>query len=90
MNSKRRRNKASNLFRLDGFRCHYCKRIVTHSTATIDHRIPRSRGGNNCIANMVLSCAPCNNAKGDMTEEEFLDIPYEQREELRYLHSKAV
>lgn len=71
------------LFRLDGFRCHYCQRLLTRKTATRDHKIPKSLGGCNHISNLVLSCGWCNSAKGSMTDLEFLAIPYEDREKLR-------
>lgn len=55
--------------------CHYCKKDdlkVTHwsapqnnpSKATVDHVVPRSRGGSDGDANLVVSCAPCNYKKG--------------------------
>jgi 5-methylcytosine-specific restriction endonuclease McrA len=45
----------------DGFRCQYCGN-TRH--LTIDHIIPRSRGGASSWENVVTSCAPCNVRKG--------------------------
>lgn len=45
----------------DGFRCQYCGN-ARH--LTIDHIIPRSRGGASSWDNVVTSCAPCNVRKG--------------------------
>ncbi len=45
----------------DGFRCQYCG-STRH--LTIDHIIPRSRGGLTCWENVITSCAPCNTRKG--------------------------
>ena len=45
----------------DGFRCQYCG-STRH--LTIDHVVPRSRGGPNSWENVVTSCAPCNVRKG--------------------------
>ncbi len=45
----------------DGFRCQYCG-STRH--LTIDHIIPRSRGGSSSWENVVTSCAPCNVRKG--------------------------
>jgi 5-methylcytosine-specific restriction endonuclease McrA len=45
----------------DGFRCQYCG-SARH--LTIDHIIPRSRGGPTCWENVITSCAPCNARKG--------------------------
>lgn len=41
------------------------------SRATVDHAMPKSRGGLNDDANLLLACAACNNAKADMTDAEF-------------------
>jgi len=40
----------------------------------LDHVVPRSRGGKNGVANMGLTTAVANGAKGDLTVEEFLDL----------------
>jgi 5-methylcytosine-specific restriction endonuclease McrA len=45
----------------DGFRCQYCG-STRH--LTIDHVVPRSRGGLDSWENVVTSCAPCNVRKG--------------------------
>ena len=45
----------------DGFRCQYCGNT---RQLTIDHIIPRSRGGVSSWDNVVTSCAPCNVRKG--------------------------
>ncbi len=45
----------------DGFRCQYCGN-TRH--LTIDHIVPRSRGGASSWENVVTSCAPCNVRKG--------------------------
>ncbi|MFI6008225.1 HNH endonuclease [Streptomyces sp. NPDC051243] len=38
----------------------------------IEHLRPRSRGGSNRLANLVLACVPCNEAKGSKSVEVFL------------------
>ena len=45
----------------DGFRCQYCG---STRRLTIDHVVPRSRGGLDSWDNVVTSCAPCNVRKG--------------------------
>lgn len=54
------------VLRRDAHRCAYCRR----SAATIDHVLPRSRGGPDSWENLVACCVRCNNAKGDRTPEE--------------------
>jgi 5-methylcytosine-specific restriction endonuclease McrA len=54
------------VLRRDGQRCAYC----TASASTIDHVIPRSRGGADSWENLVACCLRCNNVKGDRTPHE--------------------
>ena len=56
------------LFTRDGWRCVYCG--GTSSRLTLDHVVPRSRGGDSVWENVVTACAPCNHRKGDRTLEE--------------------
>ena len=49
------------IFARDGGRCAYCR----GSAETIDHVLPRSRGGGHLWENVVAACAKCNHAKGD-------------------------
>jgi 5-methylcytosine-specific restriction endonuclease McrA len=51
------------LFARDGWRCVYCG--TSTSRLTLDHVVPRSRGGESVWENVVTSCAPCNLRKGD-------------------------
>jgi len=54
------------VLRRDSHRCAYCRR----SAHTIDHVMPRSRGGQDSWENLVACCVRCNNVKGDRTPEE--------------------
>ena len=54
------------LMRRDNFRCVYCGRRAE----TIDHVIPRSRGGKHLWENCVASCMPCNHEKADKLLDE--------------------
>jgi 5-methylcytosine-specific restriction endonuclease McrA len=56
------------LFARDGWRCVYCG--TSGGRLTLDHVIPRSRGGESVWENVVTSCAPCNLRKGDRLPEE--------------------
>lgn len=51
------------LFARDGWRCGYCGSST--SKLTLDHIVPRSRGGESVWENVVSSCAPCNHRKGN-------------------------
>ncbi|MDQ7822845.1 MAG: HNH endonuclease [Candidatus Eremiobacteraeota bacterium] len=48
----------------DGFTCQYCGRQETRHM-TIDHVIPRSRGGESTWGNLVCACKECNNRKNN-------------------------
>ncbi len=56
------------LFARDGWRCVYCG--TSGGRLTLDHVVPRSRGGDSVWENVVTSCAPCNLRKGNRTLEE--------------------
>jgi 5-methylcytosine-specific restriction endonuclease McrA len=50
------------VFARDGWACQYCG---SRSSLTVDHVIPKSKGGQSSWDNIVASCAPCNRRKGD-------------------------
>jgi 5-methylcytosine-specific restriction endonuclease McrA len=52
----------------DSYTCQYCGREA--SGLTVDHVIPRSRGGESVWENIVASCAPCNRKKGNRVPRE--------------------
>ncbi|MGY3845267.1 HNH endonuclease [Streptomyces hydrogenans] len=56
----------ANLLARDGDACFYCRRPFTDDLPpTFDHYIPRVLWRTWRQRNLVLACAPCNNAKGD-------------------------
>ena len=55
----------TNLFIRDRGKCQYCHKKLNKSRFTIDHVIPRSKGGKTEWENLVVSCARCNTKKGD-------------------------
>ncbi len=57
-----------NLFQRDGHRCQYCGR--SGIALSIDHVLPRSRGGTDAWENVVTACLPCNVRKGNRTPRE--------------------
>ena len=59
-----------NILIRDRFTCQYCKRIFSATDLTLDHVVPRSRGGDSSWENLVTSCRRCNNHKGDRLPEE--------------------
>lgn len=57
-----------NIFLRDGYRCQYCGR--KESQLTIDHVIPKSRGGEESWNNLITACRSCNIRKGNRTPDE--------------------
>jgi len=56
-----------NIFKRDKNECQYCG---TTKDLTLDHVVPRSRGGRSTWKNLVAACKRCNASKGDDTLEE--------------------
>ena len=56
-----------NVFRRDDHRCQYCGAV---DRLTLDHVVPKSRGGPDTWENLVAACVPCNNRKGNRTPAE--------------------
>ena len=62
---KKRKPNRKNIFVRDSGCCQYCNKKLTFESATVDHVIPRSKGGRNTWDNLVLCCGPCNIKKGN-------------------------
>ncbi len=56
-----------NIFKRDGFTCQYCG---TTRDLTLDHVIPKAKGGKTTWMNLVTACKNCNARKGDYTPDE--------------------
>jgi 5-methylcytosine-specific restriction endonuclease McrA len=56
-----------NIYKRDGYACVYCGK---RDSLTLDHVLPRSRGGRDSWDNLVTACQKCNTEKGDRTPEE--------------------
>ena len=56
-----------NILRRDEHKCQYCG---STQNLTIDHVIPKSKGGEDSWENLVTACIKCNNRKGNRTPEE--------------------
>lgn len=64
-----------NIFKRDGYRCLYCSAT---ENLTIDHVLPRSRGGTSVWTNLVTACRKCNSKKGNrLPEEAGMKLPYQ-------------
>ncbi len=59
-----------NIFARDGNHCQYCGKTFPTSELSLDHVVPRSRGGETCWENIVCACVKCNVKKGGRTPQE--------------------
>ena len=59
-----------NIFKRDKFTCQYCGTQPGQEDLTIDHIMPRSRGGKTTWKNCVLACVKCNKKKDNKTPKE--------------------
>ncbi len=59
-----------NIFARDKNVCQYCGRRFPRPELTIDHVVPRSRGGGDTWENLVLACSECNLRKRNFTPDE--------------------
>ena len=57
-----------NIIARDEYTCQYCGKSKSH--LTIDHVIPKGKGGQDTWENLVVACKPCNQKKGDRTPDE--------------------
>jgi 5-methylcytosine-specific restriction endonuclease McrA len=55
------------IYRRDNQTCQYCG---STRSLTIDHVIPRCRGGSDSWENLTIACEPCNTKKGSKTPEQ--------------------
>jgi 5-methylcytosine-specific restriction endonuclease McrA len=74
INIRVRRNrslsKRMHIFMRDRFRCQYCGVKGNAFELTLDHIVPRSKGGDTVPENLCTACRPCNQRKGDRTPDE--------------------
>ena len=59
-----------NIYARDRNTCQYCGEVLPSGELTLDHVIPRSRGGSSTWENLVACCHPCNRRKGNQFAAE--------------------
>ena len=67
--SDARRMFRENIKARDGHKCVYCG---STENLTVDHVRPKSKGGTDTADNLVTACRPCNQAKGSMHVDVFM------------------
>lgn len=77
---KRAKFTLANIARRDGGRCQYTGRQLTREEWSMDHVLPKSRGGKDTPDNVVLAHKDVNNRKGNKTPQEAgLPVPVIRR-----------
>src|ERR1035438_9882873 len=67
-----------NILLRDRNSCQYCGVVLPSSELTLDHVVPRSRGGNSTWENLVACCHACNRRKGNRMLGEINDMRSEE------------
>ncbi len=67
--------------------CPYCEVVLTAAELTLDHVIPRSRGGTSTWENLVACCHNCNRRKGNQMLHELTDMKLKREPRPFSLHT---
>ncbi len=76
-----------NILLRDRNTCQYCSVVLPSSELTLDHVIPRSRGGNSTWENLVACCHSCNRRKGNRLLSEINDMKLQKEPRSFSLHT---
>lgn len=78
----------ANIYKRDNYTCQYCGGTPGTKELSIDHVVPRSRGGKTTWKNCVIACTDCNFEKSDNLPSEcgmtLLTEPYEPDWSIKY------
>lgn len=66
----RRKAIKERIFRKQGGLCCYCGFAIALEAMTLEHLIPRSRGGTSEQHNLALACVPCNQLRGNWLPDD--------------------
>jgi 5-methylcytosine-specific restriction endonuclease McrA len=71
------------VFIRDKYKCQFCGIQLEKKDCTVDHVVPKARGGQSTWTNCVTSCTDCNNLKGDLTLDQCKKHPRTRHLKLR-------
>jgi hypothetical protein len=66
-----RRKFREHIFEAWEWKCAYCDKQLMPDTATIDHILPKHKGGHNVRSNMCCACSSCNRSKASSLLEHW-------------------
>lgn len=58
------------LIKRDNNLCQFCSKKIYGSEITVDHIVPKSKGGETSFLNCVIACLPCNSKKANLSLDE--------------------
>ena len=76
-----------NILLRDRNSCQYCSVVLTAGELTLDHVVPRSRGGLSTWENLVACCHGCNRKKGNQLLHELTDMKLQREPRPFSLHT---
>ncbi|MBM7581690.1 hypothetical protein JOD02_000527 [Caldicoprobacter guelmensis] len=71
---KPKKSVKSYIYERDGHRCHFCAKRLEFHQASLDHYLPKSKGGTSDIFNLILSCKKCNKLKKSSIPADFEEV----------------
>ncbi len=79
-----------NIYWRDKYTCQYCAKKFWSKDLSLDHVMPKSRGGGKDWFNLVTSCHKCNQKKGNKTPSEaemkLIRVPYIPKMSIMDIH----
>ena len=84
-----RRQFRDHIFEAWEWKCAYCDEQLDNSTATIDHIVPKFKGGHNVRTNMCCCCSQCNREKASTLLEEWYTEKNNKYCEKRFVRLKS-
>lgn len=89
-NLKKNWNRFGNKEDSNKYECFYCGERLSDFNRTVDHIVPKSKGGILSNDNKVYSCKRCNQFKADVDVETFLGMTRFLIKELDYAHDEKM
>lgn len=75
------------VFRRDNYACRYCG--IDHVPLTVDHIITWETGGTTSVDNLLTSCKQCNNTRGNLSYDKWLQTDY-YKEKSKFLSADVI
>jgi len=79
-----------NIILRDRYKCQYCGKTFNFEDLTMDHIIPKSKGGKDDWTNVVASCFDCNNKKADHMPQDIGMMPMKKAAQPSRFYMQAI